>query len=85
MMRRRGRLLFMESSHWRVIVIRAWREARGIRLRVLVDDGVSRRWTVASGAEAGAIVQLLVSELEESVDQDPGSSRGHSEAPDTSS
>jgi hypothetical protein len=81
MMRRPARLLPMEASDWRVIVIRAWREARGIRLRVLVDDGVSRRWTVASGTEAGAIVQLLVSELEDSANPDPDQSRGSSPQP----
>jgi hypothetical protein len=58
----------MESLDWRVIVLRAWRDAGGVRVRILIGDGTSRRSLVATGAEAGVIVQRLVSELDANVD-----------------
>lgn len=60
----------MDSLDWRVIVIRAWRDSGGVRVRILTSDGTSGRSVIAFGHEAGEIVQRLVSELDSSVDSE---------------
>jgi hypothetical protein len=48
-----------------VIVIRTWRDAGGVRARLLADSGVTRQWVVGSVSDACGVVGLVLSELEE--------------------
>jgi len=50
----------MDSPEERVIILRAWREPEGIRVRVLTEG---RRWVTGSVGGAVDIVGALLTEL----------------------
>jgi hypothetical protein len=51
---------------WALIVLRAWRDADGFKVRLLLTDGHNRRQeaVVASASKAGQVVARWLSELE---------------------
>ena len=53
----------MDSLRYQVIVIRAWREPNGIRIRVLADGSPPRQWVVGSIAEAQDVIGVLLTRL----------------------
>ena len=53
----------MDPPHYQVIVIRAWREPEGLRIRLLADGNSPRRWVVASAAAACELLVALLAEL----------------------
>jgi hypothetical protein len=53
----------MEPPSYQVIVVRAWREGRGLRIRLLVDGGSARQWVVGSIAEARELLGSILTEL----------------------
>lgn len=57
----------MQPPESRVIVVRAWRDAGGVRIRLLADgdaDGdYERQWIVGSIADACAVLGSLLAEL----------------------
>jgi hypothetical protein len=59
----------MDSLRYQVIVIRAWRESNGIRIRVLADGSPPRQWVVGSIAEAHDIMGALLARLLAAPDQ----------------
>src|SRR5512133_3563947 len=58
-------LMRMTAHQWRVLVIRAWRDGAGVRVRVLQGGEPCRQWTAASSTEAGELVQRVIAELED--------------------
>lgn len=61
----------MDSLRYQLIVIRAWRESNGIRIRVLADGSPPRQWVVGSIAEAHDVVGALLARLLAAPDQPP--------------
>jgi hypothetical protein len=53
----------MEPARYQVIVVRAWREAGGLRIRMLADGGTARQWVVGSIAEARDLLGEILAEL----------------------
>ena len=53
----------MDSSEYRVIIIRAWRESDGVRIRLLADGDPGRQWVFGSIADAGDVLAALLAEL----------------------
>jgi hypothetical protein len=53
----------MEPPSYQVIVVRAWREAGGLRIRLLAHDGSARHWVVDSIGEARDLLGLILGEL----------------------
>lgn len=53
----------MDSSEYRVIIIRAWREADGVRIRLLAGGNPGRQWVFGSIADAGDALAALLAEL----------------------
>ena len=53
----------MEPPSYQVIVVRAWRDAGGLRIRLLADGGSARQWVVSSIAEARDLLGALLAEL----------------------
>lgn len=53
----------MAPPQFRVIVIRAWPDAGGLRIRLLADGDPARQWIVGSIADARDVVTLLLGEL----------------------
>jgi hypothetical protein len=53
----------MQSSDYRVVIVRAWRESDGVRIRVLADGHPRRHWVLSSIAEAGDVLVGLLTEL----------------------
>jgi hypothetical protein len=53
----------MEPPSYQVIVVRAWREGRGLRIRLLADGGSARQWVVGSIAEARELLGSILAEL----------------------
>jgi hypothetical protein len=53
----------MEPPSYQVIVVRAWRDAGGLRIRLLADGGSARQWVVGSIAEARDLLGALLAEL----------------------
>ena len=57
----------MQPPESRVIVVRAWRDAGGVRIRLLADgdtDGdYERQWIVGSIGDACAVLWSLLAEL----------------------
>jgi hypothetical protein len=58
-----------QLPEYRVIVVRAWRDAGGLRVRLLSDGDPGAQWVVGSVAEACSLLGSLLSEL---LDADPG-------------
>jgi hypothetical protein len=56
-------LLRMDPPDFRVIVVRAWCDSGGLRIRLLVDGDSSRHWVVGSIAEACTVLGLVLAEL----------------------
>jgi hypothetical protein len=55
----------VESSKHRVIVLRAWRDPQGTRVRVLAANGSGQQWMVAGVEDTCALIARLLNELEE--------------------
>jgi hypothetical protein len=53
----------MDSWDSRVIIVRAWRESDGIRIRLLAEGDPRRQWVLTSIAEAGDLLATLLAEL----------------------
>jgi hypothetical protein len=58
----------MDGPDQRLIVIRAWREAHGVRVRLLTDGPSPRQWVVATIPDAADVVSDLLAELLRTVD-----------------
>jgi hypothetical protein len=61
----------MSSPEHRVIIIRAWRDPGGIRVRLLADGPPSRQWLLGSVAETRAVLTALLGELTPGRPADP--------------
>lgn len=57
-------VLLVETSEGRVIVLRAWWNPEGVRVRVLIHDGSRRQWVVAGIPAACALVATLLDALQ---------------------
>jgi hypothetical protein len=53
----------MDSPRYQVIVIRAWREPEGLRIRLLADGSPPRQWVVGSITDARDVMGALLAEL----------------------
>jgi hypothetical protein len=53
----------MEPPSYQVIVVRAWREAEGLRIRLIAHDGSARHWVVDSIGEARELLGSILGEL----------------------
>jgi hypothetical protein len=53
----------MEPPSYQVIVVRAWREKGGLRIRLLANGVSSRQWVVGSIAEAIELLSSILAEL----------------------
>ena len=53
----------MDPSDHRVVIIRAWREANDVRIRVLADGDPRRQWVLGSITDAGDVLVALLTEL----------------------
>lgn len=53
----------MEPPSYQVVVVRAWREAGGLRIRLIAHGGSERHWVVGSIAEASDLLESILSEL----------------------
>jgi hypothetical protein len=53
----------MEPPAYQVIVVRAWREEGGLRIRLLADAGSARQWVVGSIPEACEQLGSILAEL----------------------
>jgi len=53
----------MDSPDYQVIVIRAWREPQGLRIRLLADGSSQRHWVVGSATSACEVLAALLAEL----------------------
>jgi hypothetical protein len=53
----------MEPPRYQVIIVRAWRDAGGLRIRLLADGGSARQWVVGSIAEARDLLGEILAEL----------------------
>jgi hypothetical protein len=53
----------MEPPSYQVIVVRAWREAGGLRIRLIADGGSARHWVVGSIVEATDLLGSILAEL----------------------
>lgn len=60
----------MEPPRYQVIVVRAWRDAGGLRIRMLADGGSARQWVVGSIAEARDLLGAILAELAASAQPD---------------
>lgn len=56
-------LRHMEPPDFHVVVVRAWREADVLRIRVLADGGSGRQWVVGSISGACEVLGSLLAEL----------------------
>ena len=54
----------MQGPAFHVVVVRAWREADGLRVRLIVDGDAGRHWVVGSIAAAQDVLGALLAELE---------------------
>jgi len=52
----------------RLIIVRAWREADGVRVRLLADRPPKRQWVVATIPTAAEVMSAVLSELLRTVD-----------------
>jgi hypothetical protein len=59
----------MDQPAYQVIVVRAWREPEGVRIRLLADGGSARQWVVGSIASACDVLGALLAELLEAPDR----------------
>lgn len=53
----------MEPPDTRVVVVRAWRDAGGLRIRVLAEPPAAREWMFTSVGDACELVAALLGEL----------------------
>ena len=56
-------LRHMEPPDFQVIVVRAWRDTGGLRVRLLTDGDSERQWVVHSIADACAVLGSVLAEL----------------------
>jgi hypothetical protein len=65
----RANPLRMDRPAYQVIVVRAWRESEGVRIRLLADGGSARQWLVGSIDAACDLLGALLAELLEAPDR----------------
>jgi hypothetical protein len=53
----------MDPSEYRVVIVRAWREADSVRIRMLAGGDPGRQWVLSSIADAGDVLVALLTEL----------------------
>jgi hypothetical protein len=53
----------MDPPDYQLIVIRAWREPQGLRIRLLANGSSQRQWVVGSAASACEVLAALLAEL----------------------
>jgi hypothetical protein len=53
----------MEPPSYQVVVVRAWREAGGLRIRLIAHGASERYWVVGSIAEASDLLGSILAEL----------------------
>jgi hypothetical protein len=53
----------MEPPSYQVVVVRAWREAGGLRIRLIAHGDADRHWVVGSIAEASDLLGSILAEL----------------------
>jgi hypothetical protein len=53
----------MEPPSYQVVVVRAWREAGGLRIRLIAHGASERHWVVGSIAEASDLLGSILGEL----------------------
>jgi hypothetical protein len=53
----------MASPTWRIVILRAWRDAEDLRIRVLTHDRPEQQWIVNSLDACCEILDRLFSEL----------------------
>jgi hypothetical protein len=58
----------MDGRDQRLIIVRAWREAGGVRVRLLADGPPERQWVVATIPDAAEVMFAVLSELLRTVD-----------------
>jgi hypothetical protein len=70
----------MEPPSYQVVVVRAWRETGGLRIRLIAHGGSQRHWVVGSIAEATDLLGSILSELlaapRRAPETPPGDGRG---------
>lgn len=52
------------ADGFRVVVVRAWVEPEGVRIRLLADGHSARRWVVDSVSDACDLLGCILEELE---------------------
>jgi hypothetical protein len=60
----------MQPPGFRVIVVRAWRDAGGLRVRLIADGEARRQWIVGSITEAREVLESVLAELLDGPDDD---------------
>jgi hypothetical protein len=53
----------MEPPEYQVVVVRAWREVGGLRIRLIAHGDSERHWVVGSIAEASDLLGMILAEL----------------------
>jgi hypothetical protein len=53
----------MEPPSYQVVVVRAWRDAGGLRIRLISHGDAERHWVVGSIAEASDLLESILAEL----------------------
>jgi hypothetical protein len=53
----------MQAPDFHVVVVRAWRESGGLRVRLIVDGDAGRHWVVGSIGGAQDVLGALLAEL----------------------
>jgi len=53
----------MATPTWRVVVVRAWRDAEGLRIRVIAHDHPGQQWIVRSVPACCEVLEGLFDEL----------------------
>ncbi|MET0419036.1 MAG: hypothetical protein ABW022_23735 [Actinoplanes sp.] len=53
----------MEPPDYQVVVVRAWREAGGLRIRLIALGDPERHWVAGSIAEANGLLEMILAEL----------------------
>ena len=61
----------MDPPRYQLIVVRAWREPEGLRIRLLANGSPPRQWVVGSISDARDILGALLAELLTAPDQPP--------------
>jgi hypothetical protein len=71
----------MEPPSYQVVVVRAWREAGGLRIRLIAHGDAERHWVVGSIAEASDLLGMILAELLATPRPAPGTPPGAGPGP----